>query len=91
MEALVFFAALLVFGYGLFSALADRTPISSPMVFVAVGLLAGPMGFDLFDVNLESELVQVVAEVTLILVLFTALLLLFLLSLTLLAAVVKTL
>ena len=71
MEALVFFAALLVFGYGLFSALADRTPISSPMVFVAAGLLAGPMGFDLFDVNLESELVQVVAEVTLILVLFT--------------------
>jgi hypothetical protein len=63
----VFFAALLFFAYGLFFALADRTPNTAPMMFVAVGLLAGPVGFDLFEGDRESKRGQIVAEVTLVL------------------------
>jgi len=71
MEELVFFGALLVFVYGLVSAVADRSPITAPMVFVAAGVLASPLGLDLFDVKAESEGVQLIAEITLILILFT--------------------
>lgn len=38
------FAALLIFGFGLFSRVSERSPISSAMVFVAVGMMAGPIG-----------------------------------------------
>ena len=71
MEPLIFFAALLVFLYGLFSARIDRTVVTAPMVFVAVGVLAGPLGFGLFEAGPDAEIVQVIAEVTLILILFT--------------------
>ncbi|MEJ2384961.1 MAG: cation:proton antiporter [Xanthomonadales bacterium] len=72
MEELIFFAALLVFAYGLVSALAGRSPITAPMVFVTVGIAAGPLGLDLMTVDAGSEIVQVIAEITLILILFTA-------------------
>ncbi|MGI9243518.1 MAG: cation:proton antiporter, partial [Verrucomicrobiales bacterium] len=71
METLIFFAAPLIFFFGLFSRLADKSPISAPMVFVTVGILAGPLGFGLFELNLDGELVQTLAEVTLILILFS--------------------
>ena len=72
MEELIFFAALMVFAFGLVSGLADRSPITAPMVFTAVGILASPLFLDLLDVNVTSGTVQVVAEITLVLVLFTA-------------------
>jgi sodium/hydrogen antiporter len=72
MEELIFFAALLVFAYGLVSAVADRSPITAPMVFVTVGIAAGPLGLDLLTVDVGSETVQLIAEITLVLVLFTA-------------------
>lgn len=65
------FFALLVFLFGLVSALSDRSPITGPMVFVAVGLMAGPLGFNWMHFEIESELVQMIAEVTLIMILFT--------------------
>ncbi len=71
MDNLIFCAALLAFGYGLISGRMGRTPITAPIVFVAVGLLLGPVGLDLFEVNLDSEVVKLVAEITLILILFT--------------------
>lgn len=71
MEELIFFGALLVFVYGLVSAVADRSPITAPMVFVAAGLLASPLGLDLFEAKPDSEGVQLLAEITLILILFT--------------------
>jgi sodium/hydrogen antiporter len=38
------FSALLIFAFGLFSRVSERSPISSAMVFVAVGMIAGPFG-----------------------------------------------
>jgi NhaP-type Na+/H+ or K+/H+ antiporter len=71
MDNLIFCAALLAFGYGLISGRMGRTPITAPIVFVAVGLLLGPVGLDLFEVDMNSEVVKLVAEITLILILFT--------------------
>ena len=71
MEELLFFGAVLVFAFGLFSKLADKSPITAPMVFVGVGILASPLGLNLFEVKIDSEAVQIIAEVTLMLILFT--------------------
>lgn len=70
MDEAILFTAILIFVFGLFSRLSDRSPITAPMIFVAVGILVGPLGLDLFKSNLDSELVQTIAEVTLVLILF---------------------
>jgi NhaP-type Na+/H+ or K+/H+ antiporter len=64
------FAALLIFGFGLFSRASERSPISSAMVFVAVGMIAGPIGLGFLKEGIDAPLVRVLAEVTLVLVLF---------------------
>ncbi len=63
-------SALLILVYGLFSQLAERLPITAPMFFTLVGVAVSPLGFDLFDVHVDAALVKVLAEVTLVLVLF---------------------
>ena len=67
---IIIFAALLAYVFGLFSKLAERSPVTGPMVFVAVGILAGPLGFDWLEVSINAELVRVLAEITLVLILF---------------------
>ncbi len=67
---ILIFAALLIFVYGLFSRLSERSPISAAMVFVSVGLIASPLGFDLVEIGMKAPTVRVLAELTLILVLF---------------------
>jgi NhaP-type Na+/H+ or K+/H+ antiporter len=62
--------AVLIFGYGLISRLAERSPITAPMVFVAIGILASPLGTGILSVKIDAGLVQIIASVTLVLVLF---------------------
>ena len=62
--------AILIFCYGLVSRLAERSPITAPMVFVAIGLLASPLGIGILSVQINAALVQIIASVTLVLVLF---------------------
>jgi NhaP-type Na+/H+ or K+/H+ antiporter len=64
------FAALLIFGFGLFSRVSERSPISAAMVFVTVGMLAGPIGLGFLKEGINAPLVRILAEVTLVLVLF---------------------
>jgi len=71
MEQAIIIAAILMFGYGIFSKLADRSPISAPMVFVSAGILLSPLCFGLFSVSIHSEVVKILAEFTLIILLFT--------------------
>ena len=63
-------AALLIFGFGLFSRVSERSPISAAMVFATVGMVAGPIGLDFLKEGINAPLVRVLAEITLVLVLF---------------------
>jgi NhaP-type Na+/H+ or K+/H+ antiporter len=58
-----------VFFWGVVSARAERVHLSAPMVFVAAGFLfAEPLG--VLDLDVEQEPVKIVAEITLVWVLF---------------------
>ncbi len=61
--------ALTVLGYALVSSRLSLLPVTAPMAFTGVGLLAGAAG--LVDLELDGEVVTVLVEVTLTLVLFT--------------------
>ncbi|ANH40407.1 K(+)/H(+) antiporter NhaP2 [Nocardioides dokdonensis FR1436] len=61
--------AVTVLGYALVSQRLALSPLTAPMVFTGVGLLAGAAG--LVHLDLEGEVVTVLVEVTLTLVLFT--------------------
>ncbi|MBN2309352.1 MAG: cation:proton antiporter [Candidatus Hydrogenedentes bacterium] len=60
-----------VLAFGLFSARLTRSPITAPMVFVAFGLAVGPRMLGLAELHLDDPAVQILAELTLVLVLFT--------------------
>lgn len=66
----IIFAAAMIFIYGLFSKVSDRSPVTAPMVFVAMGILVSPIGMDFFQMEVNSDLVHILTEVTLILILF---------------------
>jgi sodium/hydrogen antiporter len=67
---MIIFAALLIFGYGLISRVSESSPISAPMVFAGIGILASPIALDLFEVNLNATIVRLLAEITLVIILF---------------------
>jgi NhaP-type Na+/H+ or K+/H+ antiporter len=68
-ELLVIAASLL--GFSIVSRPLAGTPVTSAMVFVGVGLLAGTQLLDLFDAPSTAEFVKVLAEATLAFVLFS--------------------
>ena len=61
--------ALLV--YALFSRSIGTTWLSPPLAFAAFGLVVGPAALGIVPFGLDAEAVRVIAEVTLVLVLFT--------------------
>lgn len=63
--------ALLLFGYALVSGRLEGTIVTAPILFVALGFLVGPEGLALAAIDSEHSVIHVVAELTLILVLFT--------------------
>ncbi len=63
--------SLVVLGYGYFSRLLSRWNISGPMVFTVVGIFLSPLGFGREAVTPNAEAVQVIAEIALIVVLFS--------------------
>jgi NhaP-type Na+/H+ or K+/H+ antiporter len=67
--AAVALIALLVFGWGLFSARLARADLSAPIVFVALGVLLAEVAH-VIDPDVSHEAVKIVAEVTLVWVLF---------------------
>lgn len=66
----LFFAALLIFLFGLVSHLSEKSPITGPMFFMAVGVLVSPLGLDLFHIDFDADASKVLAEITLIIILF---------------------
>ncbi len=57
--------------YALVSGRFQGTIITAPLAFVLIGFAAGPGGFDLANVDLDHSAIHLIAEATLILVLFT--------------------
>ena len=64
--------AALVFGYSLVSGHLEMSPITPPMMFVSAGIVIGAMGLGLVDQDqLDVGAIGVLAEGTLVLLLFT--------------------
>ena len=62
--------ALAILGYGLVARHLRRISLTAPIVFAALGVLIGTAALDLFDVDIASHQIAVLAELTLVLVLF---------------------
>jgi NhaP-type Na+/H+ or K+/H+ antiporter len=63
--------AAFILGFGVISKRIQTTVITPPMVFVLFGLLLSASALGLIHLDVESKLVTLVAELTLVLVLFT--------------------
>ena len=73
MEVVTGFAVVgaLVLGFGLISRRLQSSPLTPPMVFVVFGAVVGAHGLGLLDIGPESHVAYVLAELTLVMVLFT--------------------
>jgi NhaP-type Na+/H+ or K+/H+ antiporter len=63
--------ALFVFCYSLVAGRVERAAASGPIVFVAAGLLMGPLGLAWFDGDVSRTGLRMLADLTLALILFT--------------------
>ena len=70
METL-FVVALSILAFGLISGRIEKSVITAPMVFCSFGLLVGRWGLGVVPDDIETPLIDVLATVTLVLVLFT--------------------
>ena len=68
-ETLALFAGFILL-YSIFAGGVERTWVSGPIVFVAYGLVIGPVGLNLVPFDTERETLATLAEMTLALVLF---------------------
>ena len=67
---IILFTAILILTYGAFSKLSEKSIITAPMVFVTVGLLTSFFSFDLLNEGVKATPVKLLAEITLMLLLF---------------------
>jgi NhaP-type Na+/H+ or K+/H+ antiporter len=63
--------AVFVLVYSLIAGRVDKLPLSGPMIYVAFGLLLGPATLGVLDLDIASEGLRTLAELTLAFVLFT--------------------
>ncbi|WP_149361165.1 cation:proton antiporter [Lolliginicoccus suaedae] len=70
MTAILLIAALIVV-FGLVSGRLRGSPVTAPIFFVAAGLAMGATGIGAIDEAADHEAIRVLAEATLVLVLFT--------------------
>jgi NhaP-type Na+/H+ or K+/H+ antiporter len=62
--------ALFIFCYSLAAGRLERAPMSGPIIFVAAGLLMGPLGLGWFDGDVSRTELRVLADLTLAVILF---------------------
>ena len=71
MEWSLAIVALTLLAVAALSSRLSGTPVTPAMVFVAVGVLAGPLVLDEIDLSVAGSTVRTLAEATLALVLFS--------------------
>lgn len=57
--------------FGLVSARLSNSILTAPILFVAFGMATGSLGLRLIDVDFSGRTIEVIAEITLVLVLYT--------------------
>ncbi len=62
--------ACFIFAFGLVSRRLTESPLTPPMVFVALGVVFGPWGLGWLQLDVEHGAMHILAELTLILILF---------------------
>ncbi len=62
---------LVLFIYGLFSKRAENSVVTGPMVFLAAGIVAGPIAHQFAEIAVDRILILAIAEIALIVILFT--------------------
>ena len=67
-ETVLILAAALVLIYATFSRLAATSIVTPPMLFMLVGLLCGPLGLGLIDLELDNKGVALLATVALVII-----------------------
>jgi len=67
-ETVLILAAALGLVYAAFSRLAATSIVTPPMAFMLVGLLCGPLGLGLIDLELDNEGVALLATVALVII-----------------------
>lgn len=65
-------ATLAIFAlmFSLIAGRIERSIVTGPMIYIAFGLIAGPIGFGLLNMDIRTTELRVVADLTLALVLF---------------------
>jgi NhaP-type Na+/H+ or K+/H+ antiporter len=63
--------AAFVFLYSVVARRLEKTPSSGAIIFVAFGLVCGPIGLGVIDLDVDADGIRTLAELTLALVLFT--------------------
>ncbi|GAG96068.1 unnamed protein product, partial [marine sediment metagenome] len=63
--------AAFVFLYSIFCGGLERTPFNGAIVFIAFGLVLGPLGLGFLNLEVDKGLLGTLAELTLALVLYT--------------------
>jgi NhaP-type Na+/H+ or K+/H+ antiporter len=61
---------LFAFVFSVIAGRVERSAVSGPIIFIAFGLIAGPVGLGLLDMEVKAVELRVVADLTLALVLF---------------------
>jgi len=67
---IIAFTALLILAFGIFSRLSEKSVITAQMVFVTIGVLASFFPVAILEQGINAPVVKVLAELTLIIVLF---------------------
>lgn len=63
--------AAFVLAYSVAAGRIDKMPLSGPIIYVAFGLVMSPLFLGLLNLNVDTESLRLLAELTLALVLFT--------------------
>ena len=68
---IIFTVAFIILLYGFFSRSLENYNISGPMVFMFVGIALSPLIFNVAHLDIDDNIVKTVAEIALIIVLFS--------------------